>query len=315
MPSDGIPNTQCVHIFEGELKQLTSRLDSPIGRDGLSCYLFGLWTHSSNIVVYLIVSCGEELGWAEKHQLDCVGYVAKEYTEHLYEIAKMQTCKSLSARRQHVIVDVSDTKTSGSLQAFGSHLELLRREEFVYNPQRRLQVNILKNESPFRKEAPVKAEINGHQIEIESISNSGDKERRHAKEINKTHSGNPDAEREHRNGSNIESENGSSRGNHMNGYREAKITQSSSMVRSIKHKLKSEFGVQDENIQTKELSDKLELKFDHNREGWKIDLKCRESGEYFVEISSLSSQKAFSGEFYQSDVVVNEIKRLCDEMM
>ncbi|XP_028402845.1 uncharacterized protein LOC114525645 [Dendronephthya gigantea] len=324
MPSErnqGIPITQCVHIFEGELRRLRSRLDTPIGIKGLSCYLYGLWTHSSNVVVYLVVSCGKELEYAEKHKLNCVGYVAKEYTEHLYDIALVQTKESLSTRRQHVIVDVSDTKKSGLLHAYGSHLYVLQRGEHVFNLERSLQVNILKNESPFRKDAPPVAEaaqINWHEIKSESRSNSGERKGQLVKEIKTPEKklSNLDSarerEREPRRRSNIERETGSSGGNQTKGYLESKITQSLSIVRSIKHKVKSQFGVQDDDhIMIEEFVDKLVLRFGHNSENWEIELKWGESGEYFVEISSSNSAKAHSQEFHQSSFVVDEIKRLC----
>ena len=169
MSSFDVPTTQCVHIFENEIEQLKSCLPKSIGIDGLRCYLYGLWTHSSNVVIHLIVSTHEEYEHAEKHQLNCVGFVADTYSMHLYELVHGLT--GISCNRQHIIVDVSKTKSP--LRLFRSHPDVFLKRQNPLSEANLLQVNIMASESPCRKQFskmyPGKElAVNGWEIESES---------------------------------------------------------------------------------------------------------------------------------------------------
>lgn len=185
MSSFVVPTTQCVHIFEGEVERLKSCLGKPFGYDGLCCFLYGLWTHSSNVVIHLVVSTGPEYLHADKHQLNCVGFVADSYSKHLYELVYGLT--GISDQRQHIIVDVS--KTESPLRLLRSHPDVFVIQQDPLSEANLLQVNVLASESPCRKQFckmhhEIELAINGCKVESESDIRLPDSEVRQ-KEVGK----------------------------------------------------------------------------------------------------------------------------------
>ena len=150
MSSFDVPIIHCVHIFEGEVERLGKCIEeSRLGPDGWCCLLYGLWTHSSNVVVQLVVSMQHQFSHAEKHKLECIGFVARSYSEHLYQVVEGIT--AISRQRQHVIVDVSNLKAK-SLQLFRSHPDYLLGQGDPLSEEHVLQVNKLAGQSPYREQ-------------------------------------------------------------------------------------------------------------------------------------------------------------------
>lgn len=328
MSSSKVPQTpQYVHIFNGEFEQLKSYQKQPI-ENGLCCYLYGLWTHSSNVVIHLVVSNQTEQKYAQTHRLDCVGYVAMKYSADLYDMVKCQT--KLSTRRQHIIVDVNETDRTDSLQAFASHS---KREDPLRQGQR-LKVKILPSKSPFRNELykknpEMKTFMNGHKSESENDLRSHSKvhqvsqelpakvgnESQLGKELYDMNRGSGGASK---NENCIESETATYHGNQTNGHQD-KIDQSSSLFKSLEHKIKKEFELKNIPVEEHPEKSSLVLHFKHNGKQWQIELKEDQSSDktlveiFFSELTEvpLNPVKACSQEFRTSQPVIDKIKELC----
>ena len=285
MSSFDVPTTQCVHIFENEIEQLKSCLPKSIGIDGLRCYLYGLWTHSSNVVIHLIVSTDEEYEHAEKHQLNCVGFVADSYSMHLYELVHGLT--AISCNRQHIIVDVSKIKSP--LRLFRSHPDVFLKRQNPLSEANLLQVNIMASESPcrkqFRKIYPGKElTVNGCEIESESDIKLPNSEASHEKT--------------------------------MYGDQEVgKIDPNSWLIRYIKLKIKSEnlCELLEETLQNPSL---FILQFAHRGKKWQIEFKADKNDEIWTDISVYSEPDATfqvcSHELLDtSQFIIDSIKKSC----
>ena len=299
MSSDRIPKTQFVHIFNGEFQQLKSRLKEQIGQDGLCCFLYGLWTHTSNVVVHLVVSKDKEYKYARKHHLDCVGYVAKYYTQHVYDMVR--TTNELSPTRQHVIVDVSETATSNSLSAYGTDHYALRASAEASSQGQPLQVNILPSESPFRIELnPGMRNMNGYNIESENNSESYS-----GVSSNAT---NPTSREENQVGNEL---------TEMNGHQD-QIDPNASEIKHFKHKLGKELGLGEHELQVEPLEkSSLSFHFVHSNKQWQIKLINSSSGKTSAEIlfkeltgSSSEPQEARVEEFSAQNML-NKIQEKC----
>ena len=316
MSSHFIPTTHCVHIFKSELDQLRNRLDTPI-EDTPTSYLYGLWTHTSNIVIHLIVSDPDELKHAKAHRLDCVGYVAKEYTGNMvYKKAE------LPPNRQHVIVDVNETKRSNSLRAYSSHQDVFRRGENPLSQERLLQVNELASESPFRKELrkknrPVEHELNGYKNESgNGLAPTSDVlERSTQNALNKEHIL-TEANKNHYRGKEMYNMSGGydkdetpCSENLFNGHQNETETDSS-LKRLLIHKIKKEFQP-DKEIQFQQTRERLSFKFEHCSKQYKIQLtEDHTNNKQYVDIF-FQEYKAFSQEFTYTKDVIDKIKELC----
>ena len=307
MSSHRIPTTQCVHIYKSELEQLRNRLDTPT-EDAPSSYLYGFWTHTSNIVIHLIVSDPEELKHAKAHQLDCVGYVAKEYTGNMaYEVAE------LSPNRQHVIVNVSETKRSNSLRAYSSHQDLFRRGENPLSQERFLQVNELTSESPFRKELreknrPVEHELNGYKNESgNGLGSTSDVLERSTQDaLNKNHYRGKEMYNMS-GGYEIKDETPCSE-NQFKGYQnETEID--SSLKKLLIHKIRRELG--DKDIQFEETRERLSFKFEHCGKQCQIQLTEDHTTDKQLAEIFFSEYKVFSQEFTCTQNVFDKLKELC----
>ena len=318
MSSHHIPTTHCVHIFKSEHEQLRNRLDTPI-EDTPTSYLYGLWTHTSNIVIHLIVSDPDELKHAKAHRLDCVGYVAKEYTGNMaYEEAE------LSPKRQHVIVDVNETKRSNSLRAYSSHQDVFRRGENPLSQERLLQVNELASESPFRKELreknrPVEHELNGYKNESgNGLASTSDVLGRSTQDaLNQEHIL-TEANKNHYCGIEMHDMSGGCEikdetrcpENQFNGHLNETETDSS-LKKLLIHKIKNEFQLGDKDIQFEEAREKLSFKFEHCGKQCQIQVtEDHTTDKQLAEIFFLE-HKAFSQEFTCTQTVFDKIKELC----
>ena len=287
MSSFDVPTTQCVHIFESEIEQLKSCLPKSIGVDGLRCYLYGLWTHSSNVVIHLIVSTDEEYEHAEKHQLNCVGFVADSYSMHLYELVHGLT--GISCSRQHIIVDVSKTKSP--LRLFRSHPDVFLKQQDPLSEANLLQVNVMPSESPCRGQFSKmyhrkELAVNGCEIESESDIKLPNSEASHEKTMS------------------------------MYGDQEVgKIDPNSWLIRCIKLKIKSEnlCELLEETLQNPSL---FILRFVHCDRIWRIEFKADENDEIWIDISAHSGlESAFqvcSHELLDtSQCIIDSIKKSC----
>ena len=319
MSDHRIPTTHCVHIFKSELEQLRNRLDTPI-EDTPSSYLYGLWTHTSNIVIHLIVSDPEELKHAKAHRLDCVGYVAKKYTGNMaYEEAQ-----ELSPKRQHVIVDVNETKRSNSLRAYSSHQHVFRRGENLFSQERLLQVNELASESPFRKKLreknrPVEHEVNGYKNEsgngLASTSDVLGRSTQHA--FNKEHIS-TEANKNHYCGIEMHDMSGGCEikdetrcpENQFNGHLNETETDSS-LKKLLIHKIKNEFQLGDKEIQFEEARERLSFKFEHCGKQCQIQVTEDHTTDKQLAEILFSEYKVFSQEFTCTQTVFDKIKELC----
>ena len=308
MSSQRIPTTHRVHIYKSELEQLRNRLDTPT-EDAPSSYLYGFWTHTSNIVIHLIVS-DPELKHAKAHQLDCVGYVAKEYTGNMaYEEAE------LSPNRQHVIVDVNETKRSNSLRAYSSHQDVFCRGENPLSQERHLQVNNnnnnlvneLASESPFRKELreknrPVEHELNGYKNESgNGLASTSDVlgwgtqdalyKEHNSREVNKNHY--RGKEMYNMSGGYEIKDETPCLENQFNGH-ENQTETDSSLKKLLIHKIKHEFQLGDKDLQFEETRERLSFKFEHCGKQCQIQLtEDHITGKQLAEIF-FSEYKAFS---------------------
>lgn len=316
MSINRIPTTQCVHIFSSELERLIDRLDTPI-EDTPSSYLYGLWTHTSNIVIHLIVSDQEELKHAKAHRLNCVGYVANEYTRNMAHEAE------LSPNRQHVIVDVNETKTSHSLRAYSSHRDVFRGRENPLSPERLLQVNVLKSESPFRKELReknpgVEQALNEYKNESGNglASSSYDVFRRSTQDaLNPAHiltvaNENHYCKIEMRdmNGEHEINDESPCPENQLNGHQYETETDLSWKKQMVIHKIKNEFQLDDKDIQVEET---LKFKFEHCDKQWQIQLTDdHTTGKQYAQIF-FQECNAFSQEIASTQDVIDKIKELC----
>ena len=319
MSSDRIRATQCVHIFKSELEQLKDRLDEPIGMGGLSSYLYGLWTHSSNIVIHLIVSGEDELKHATARRLDCVGYVAKEYPADMVH----DDAVFFSPNRQHVIVDVSETKTSSSLVAYSSDWDVFHRREYPLH----LQVNVLASESPFRRQLRetnqgVEHRLNGYENESENgLPSSSDVLTRTTQDaLNEEHPSEVANENHECCRTKLYDMNGGyddmgkdetlCHGKQLNGHKDAEAD--SSLKKLLTHKIKEEFELEDDkDIKVEETRKTLSLKFEHNDNQWKIQLtEVPTSDRQRVEIFFQECQ-ALSQEFCTTQTVIKKIKEVC----
>lgn len=111
--------------------------------------LYGLWTYSSRVVVHLVVSCNEELKFAEAHELNCLGYAAVQDTQAEDSLIRSQRLSM--APRETIIIDVEEMKKRAPIRVFARSP---RVHPDVGNHQERLincEVKILNRESPFRK--------------------------------------------------------------------------------------------------------------------------------------------------------------------
>lgn len=148
MPSKLIPTIQYVYIFKSEHERLVSCFEREIGYGGLCCFLYGLRTHSSNVVVHLVVSNDDEFNAAQDNHLDCVGYVAKIYDMHLFKF--IQGLTNLSFQKDHVVIDICQRKKAKDPNFFCTNSDLLKEAVDPLKGES-LQLRILEDESPFRK--------------------------------------------------------------------------------------------------------------------------------------------------------------------
>lgn len=314
--------TQCVHIFRGELQQLKNYIKESADSDDLICQLYGLWTHSSNIVVHLVASNSTEREYARSHQLNFVGYIAKKYTQQVYEIVRSE----LSRMRQYITVDVHETVRLDSLQAYGANRGVdVRNCEVSSGQGRALQVNILQSESPFRTELytmyPELKKMNELKIE------SGNASRVEYRQSNTSASMNEEMESESQtinaaNEKNRESastnpdrNSGGSESNretYTNGPENNIVESTSPNLAYLKHLIKWDFKVSESDIVIVNLS----MSFEHNRKKWKIESKRNNN---FVEVSfsdvNVTAEdpsptvKEYS--LKSSKIIVTELKKLC----
>ncbi len=249
----------------------------------------------------------KEYNYARKHHLDCVGYVAKYYTQRVYDMVKAPN--ELSATRQHVIVDVSETATSNSLSAYGTDHYALRESAEASSQGQPLQVNILPSESPFRIELnPGMRNINGYNTESENNSES------HSGVF--TNATNPTSREENQVGNELTDMNSASgRANtnrNMNGHEDRIAARD---IQLFKQQIRYELGV-DLQVEEPLGESSLLLYFAHSDKQWGIKLeRDSKSGKTSAEIlfkeltdHSREAQKAYVDE-YHTENMLNKIKR------
>ena len=321
MSSHKAPNTHCVHIFDGEFQLLNSR--SQTLENNSCCFLYGLWTHTSNAVVHLVVLTKKEIDYAEKHNLDCVGYVAKCYKKTLYNSVLQLT--KLSSTRQHIIVDVRETTRSRSLKAYGTHHDVVRISEEASSQGHPLQVNILRGESPFRNEFfkayPQLKNTKDYKSETENGYDQNGQEHIYkvggvkpvGKELYEMNRGSKRAKTtEH----SAERDTAFYKEDTINGY-QAKLDPNSIDIKHFRHKIKVEFDVSDDELLHAENSEELSYYFKHNYKQWEIVLsQDPESGNKMAEIISESTEvpsspKTSKLQKFSTENVVGEIKKMC----
>ena len=320
MPSSDVPKTQFVHIFREEFEQhLKWRFQEPIGKNGLCCFLYGLWTHTSNVVVHFIVSNEEESNFAKEHRLDCVGYVAKEYSKNQYNQVKQMT--KLSAERQCIIVDISETKRFKELRAHGTDYNAMTDESTAASGQGHLlEVNLLPGGSPFRKEYsklnPKGENRNGDKIESENhcgsySDKSNDQENRHKKVSSEGQYWQPldHLDPQSKRARLAEGETTDHGENGINGH-PAKIDPDSTDIRLLKHKVKEEFELDGELLH-EERSGKLVFYFIHNEKQWEIALSQDPARGILAQVLTESKEISSKPREFDSQEVINDIKELC----
>ena len=271
----------------------------------------------------MVVLTGKEDSYAKKHNLDCVGYVAKCYTKTLYNSVLELT--KLSSTRQHIIVDVSETTRSRYLKAYGTQHDAVRESGEASSQGHPLQVNILQGESPFRNEFfkvyPQLKNTNDYKSETENgyVRNSHE-------DMNKVGSVKPVGKElyEMNRGSKrakttenpTESETAFYKEDITNGH-QAKLDPNSTDIKHFRYKIKVEFDVPDHKLVHGENSEKLSYYFEHNYKQWEIVLsQDPESGNKMAEIISentevSSSPKTSNLQKFSTEHAVEEIKKMC----
>lgn len=85
MPADIHYPRRSAYFFASERDELQECLRNEKNEQNTYYLLYGLWTHSSSVVVHLVLStaAAEEIQLADTHKLNCLGYVAREYTKDL----------------------------------------------------------------------------------------------------------------------------------------------------------------------------------------------------------------------------------------
>ena len=287
MSSFDVPIIQCVHVFEGEVERLEKCIDeSTLGPDGLCCLLYGLWTHSSNVVVQLVVSMEHQLSHAEKHKLECIGFVARSYSEHLYQVVEGIT--AISRQRQHVIVDVSNLKTK-SLRLCRSHPDYLFGQGDPLSEEHVLQVNILADQSPYREQLckfypEIEPAIYGFEMKSESNRKLRDSAVRHEKQ-------------------------------EVHRQKEVcTIDRNSLLIKSIILKIKSENLFDSPNEIWQDPSFFI-LWFEHCSKIWKVEFKADEDDEIWIDIFYSKCDETVqvcSHLQAESQLVIDTIKNSCN---
>ena len=309
MSSHKAPNTHCVHIFDGEFQLLNSR--SQTLENNSCCFLYGLWTHTSNAVVHLVVLTKKEIDYAKKHNLDCVGYVAKCYKKTLYDSVLQLT--KLSSTRQHIIVDVHETTQSKSLKAYGTHHDVVRISEEASSQGHPLQVNILQGESPFRKEFfkvyPQLKNTNDYKSKTENGYGSCSDELNSQELMYKAGAVNPvSKELNEMNPENSTESETAIQCENMNGH-QAKLNPDSSDIQWFKHNIKFQLKIKG-NIVVEKSFGELLFHFEHNCKQWQIALtQDPASGKKMAKIGS--NQETKDPQEFSSKNVLNTIKNMC----
>ena len=327
MSSGYIPTIQCVYTFKNELDELTKCFKEP-NSAGVYCYLYGLWTHSSNVVVHMVVSTKPEFDYVKKHSLDCVGYAAECYTAKSCQLVHQST--KISSSRQHIVIDVDNTKRSGDLHAYAMHLKILKQEKYTFRQGNFLQTNILPNQSPFRTEFyrihPALKPRQNNENETSFGSNMvsceeefvGQKQRSEGwteslhseKQLHITSNGVGSA---NMNGNVMESETVSCLENQMNGHHE-----SISLIQKLKHRIKREFDLGESEPVEEIYEPPLRLHFQHGGKQWMIWWSLNKANgkmQANIQGSEVTGDhckpvKAPPHDFYTNQTLL-EIRKLC----
>ena len=111
------------------------------------CLLFGLWTHSSSVVIHLVLSNVQEIHFAKAHKLNCLGYYASEYSNDV-DSSTRSRYPSMS-QRETITIEWNQTKQGKPFSVFARSTP-----GHSHSGKIELEVKILDQINPFRQVIP-----------------------------------------------------------------------------------------------------------------------------------------------------------------